>query len=175
MDKYKDIRPYNDDEVRPVIERLIQDDELISTIGIYKFSTALKLFPGIVKTAIRFFLKRQTKRINDVASFQAAIEKYMSYMSESSTEKFTISGLDNLQPDRAYIFMSNHRDISMAPALVDYALLHNKRTTVRIDIGDNLLTKPYVSDLMRLNKSFIVDRSETKPKAMYKALKLLSS
>src|SRR5690606_26049105 len=42
-------------------------------------------------------------------------------------------------------------------------------------IGDNLLTKPYASDLMRLNKSFLVNRSETAPKKLLVALKKLSA
>jgi hypothetical protein len=73
------------------------------------------------------------------------------------------------------LFMSNHRDITLDPAFTNYALYHNKRETVRIAIGDNLLTKPYVGDLMRLNKSFIVKRSERGPRQILKAYQDLSA
>jgi len=46
---------------------------------------------------------------------------------------------------------------------------------VRIAIGDNLLTKPWVSDLMRLNKSFIVKRSVSGPRELLASSKNLAS
>jgi hypothetical protein len=55
--------------------------------------------------------------------------------------------------------MSNHRDIAMDPAICNLACHRMGLGTFRIAIGDNLLTKPFASDLMRLNKSFIVKRS----------------
>ena len=80
---------------------------------------------------------------------QDVIKRYMDRMIESATGGFTVSGLEHLDPTRAYLFMSNHRDIAMDPAFTNYALHRNGYETVRIAIGDNLLTKPWVSDLMR--------------------------
>jgi glycerol-3-phosphate O-acyltransferase len=96
-------------------------------------------------------------------------------MIDKTTTGFTVSGLDQLDPKKPCLFMSNHRDIALDPAFVNYALYHNGHDTVRIAIGDNLLTKPYVSDLMRLNKSFIVKRSEKAPRQMLANYKLLSA
>jgi len=62
----------------------------------------------------------------------------------------------------------------MDPAFTNYALHRQGRDTVRIAIGDNLLTKPWVSDLMRLNKSFIVKRSVSGPRELLAASKTLS-
>src|SRR5690606_16605494 len=62
-------------------------------------------------------------------------------------------------PSRPYLFISNHRDITMDPALVNYMLYHQGFDTLQIAIGDNLLKRPFLSDLMKLNKSFIVKRS----------------
>ena len=175
MDKFQDIRPYNDNEVRSTLDRLIHDDEFINALATYKFPSMVKFVPGLVKMAIRFFVTREVKGVNDISSLQDIIEKYMSYMINGSTQSFTVSGIEHLKSGRSYLFMSNHRDIAMDPALVDYALYHHGHSTVRIAIGDNLLTKPYVTDLMKLNKSFIVKRSETGPKATYKALKHLAA
>jgi hypothetical protein len=63
----------------------------------------------------------------------------------------------------------------MDPALVNWSLFHNDCNTLRIAIGDNLLTKPFVSDLMRLNKCFIVNRSAKAPREKLKAAKHLSA
>ena len=106
---------------------------------------------------------------------QLVIERYMSRMIEDSTAGFSVSGLERLDREQAYLFMSNHRDITLDPAFTNYALFHNGFDTVRIAIGDNLLTKPYVSDLMRLNKSFIVRRSARGPREMLKVYRELSA
>ena len=63
----------------------------------------------------------------------------------------------------------------MDPAFTNYALHKGGHETVRIAIGDNLLTMPWVSDLMRLNKSFIVKRSVSGPRELLAASKNLSN
>jgi len=96
-------------------------------------------------------------------------------MINDTTSALTHSGVDKLGKERANLFLSNHRDITLDPAFVNYTLYHSGQNTVRIAIGDNLLTKPYVSDLMRLNKSFIVKRSATGVRAVFAAFKKLSA
>ena len=85
-----------------------------------------------------------------------------------------VSGLENLDPNKAYLFLSNHRDIALDPAMVNLALSDAGMETVRIAIGDNLLSKPFASDLMRVNRSFIVKRSITGRREKLEALKKLS-
>ena len=63
----------------------------------------------------------------------------------------------------------------MDPAFTNYALHRGGYETARIAIGDNLLTKPWVSDLMRLNKSFIVKRSVSGPRELLAASKTLAN
>jgi 1-acyl-sn-glycerol-3-phosphate acyltransferase len=52
------------------------------------------------------------------------------------------SGVEQLKPGRAYLFLANHRDIVMDPAFVNYAVYHAGLPTPRIAIGDNLLQSP---------------------------------
>ncbi|MBY8968223.1 1-acyl-sn-glycerol-3-phosphate acyltransferase, partial [Algiphilus sp. NNCM1] len=87
----------------------------------------------------------------------------------------TYTGVEQLKSGTAYLFLANHRDIVMDPAFVNYAVYHAGLPTPRIAIGDNLLQKPFVSDLMRLNKSFIVHRSITGRKEKMAAYNLLSA
>ncbi len=56
---------------------------------------------------------------------------------------------------------------------MNFARYQRGPETLRIAIGDNLLSKEFASHLMRLNKSFIVKRSE-KGRAMLAAYKHLS-
>ncbi|WP_101760207.1 1-acyl-sn-glycerol-3-phosphate acyltransferase [Oceanicoccus sp. KOV_DT_Chl] len=175
MGQFADIRPYNDAEVPAVLRSLIRDDELISAIASLKLGAWHKSFTWLIYPLVRRFLKGQLRGVATVDGFQHIIKNYMDSMIESTTTGFTVSGLDQLDPAKPYLFMSNHRDITLDPAFVNYALYHNDHDTVRVAIGDNLLTKPYVSDLMRLNKSFIVKRSAKGPRQILAAYKLLSS
>jgi glycerol-3-phosphate O-acyltransferase len=62
----------------------------------------------------------------------------------------------------------------MDPAFVNWALYNNGFDTVRIAIGDNLVRKAYIGDLMRLNKSFIVRRNLSGPREILKTYSALS-
>ena len=173
MGQFADIRPYNDNEVRPVVDKLINDKEFIAAMASLKLGAWHKKVTWLIYPVVKTLLRRQLKDVQGVSDFQALVKAYMDGMVESTTSQCTASGLDQLAANKPYLFISNHRDIALDPAFVNYALYHNSHDTVRIAIGDNLLTKPYVSDLMRLNKSFIVKRSE-KGRAMLAAYKLLS-
>jgi len=168
-DIYSDIRPYYDDEVPSVIERLSRDKELSLVIARYKFPRAWWL----VRPFIGMALRHRLKNITSVTDVQHYVANYMEHMLAKSTDGLSISGLEHLDKNAAYLFVSNHRDIAMDPALTNMALHRNGMHTVRIAIGDNLLTQNFISDLMRINKSFLVRRSIT-GKALFRALKTLS-
>ncbi len=174
MTEFDDIRPYNDAEVRPTLDHLLSDKELIHAVAALKFPRFVKVAPWAIKPIVGRALKHQMAGVQDVRGFQVVIEKYMRNMIEGTTTALTVSGLDKLDTGKPYLFVSNHRDITMDPAIVNWVLYHSGHDTVRIAIGDNLLTKPYVSDLMRLNKSFIVNRSATSGREKLKAAKHLS-
>ncbi|HNG59656.1 MAG TPA: 1-acyl-sn-glycerol-3-phosphate acyltransferase, partial [Cellvibrionaceae bacterium] len=174
MSEFDDIRPYNDDEVKPTLERLLNDSEFLDTIASLKLPAWLKSIRPLVRPLIKRRLSREVSGISSVFAFQQRIEYYMGQMLEKTITHLTISGLDRLDKNSAYCFISNHRDISMDPAFVNWALFHGGYQTLRIAIGDNLLTKPFASDLMRLNKSFIVNRSATAPREKFKVAKKLS-
>ena len=174
MDSLADIRPYNDTEVRPVLDRLLRDPECLISVARLRHPVLARRAPGVLVPLVRWQLRRQLAGVRTVRDLQAVVKKYMDRMIESTTGAFTVSGLEALSPDEAYLFMSNHRDIALDPAFVNYALYHNGHDTVRIAIGDNLLSKPFAADLMRLNKSFIVRRSAKGPRQVLAAYRQLS-
>ncbi|WP_339616518.1 1-acyl-sn-glycerol-3-phosphate acyltransferase [uncultured Gilvimarinus sp.] len=175
MTDFDDIRPYNDDEVRPVLDRILADRELADAVMRLKFPRLAGPLGFILRPLVARVMRRELVGVDSVDKFQLVVEKYMRHMIESTTTEITHSGLDKLDPNRAYLFVSNHRDIAMDPAFVNWSLYHAGFKTLRIAIGDNLLTKEYVSDLMRLNKSFIVNRSAKAPREKLKAAKKLSA
>ncbi|RJG42622.1 1-acyl-sn-glycerol-3-phosphate acyltransferase [Motilimonas pumila] len=174
-DIYSDIRPYNDAEIHGVITRITADDEFIEAMAKIRFPRLSQWTPWLVQPLVRSVLQRKWAKLDSVASVQDEVASYMAKMVSNTTTKVTFSGLDQLSKDKAYLFVSNHRDIAMDPAFVNWGLYHNGFNTVRIAIGDNLLQKPYVTDLMKLNKSFIVKRSATAPRAMMAAFTKLSA
>ncbi|MDG3085239.1 1-acyl-sn-glycerol-3-phosphate acyltransferase [Vibrio hannami] len=173
-DIYKEIRPYNDDEIRPAIERLINDSEFINAIIKHKFSNYPTLLRALLSPAIKVYLRSKWGKLSSVHDVQLEIEKYLSRILDTTTDGVTYSGLDSLDTGVPYLFVSNHRDIAMDPALVNFGLHHSKHKTVRIAIGDNLLKKPCATELMKINKSFIVKRSAKAPRELMKALGQLS-
>lgn len=157
-DLFHDIRPYRDEEVGQVLFNLLHDNEFISAITQYQFPRASKWCSWLLRPLVKQVLAARIGDISTIADFQKLVESYMAKMINRTTKRLTCSGLEQLDPDEAYLFVSNHRDIAMDPAFVNWVRYHNGMSTARIAIGDNLLSKPYVSDLMRLNKSFIVKR-----------------
>lgn len=175
MNNFDDIRPYNDSEVRPVLDRILANRELIRAVARLKFPRLTRRVPWLICPLVRQVMRYQLAGVNCVRDAQLVVVKYMHAMMARTVTAMTVSGIEKLEPGKAYIFISNHRDIALDPAFVNIALFDNANDTVRIAIGDNLLTRDYVADLMRLNKSFIVKRSAKSPRDKLKASKHLSA
>lgn len=173
-DPFAEIRPYRDEEVAPVLDALLSSSEFLDALGSWRLGRLAGLAPVLVRPVVRRQLRKEVHGVHDIRTMQLVIERYMDRMIDKSTAGFSASGLEALAPEQANLYMSNHRDITMDPAFTNYALHQAGRDTVRIAIGDNLLTKPWVSDLMRLNKSFIVKRSVSGPRELLAASKTLS-
>ncbi|MAM71140.1 MAG: cytochrome C oxidase Cbb3 [Gammaproteobacteria bacterium] len=174
MQDFEDIRPYQDHEVRPVVDSLLQDPEFSAAIARFRYPRWYSWFPGIVGKIVQQYLKRETSHVKTIHDVQIIIEHYLDKLIEATTTSLTHDGLDKLDPESSYLFISNHRDITMDPALVNYMLYHEGFSTLQIAIGDNLLKRPFLSDLMRLNKSFLVKRG-VQGREKLKASKQLSA
>lgn len=175
MNEFDDIRPYHDDEVPGVLARLSRNREFIDTLLSIKYPKISRWVPWLMRPLISRALKREFSKMHTVHDLHDATRVSLGNLLTKIESKVTISGLDKLDRDTAYLFISNHRDIAMDPAFVNLALYDDNRDTVRIAIGDNLLTKEFTSDLIRVNKSFIVKRSVTGRREKLAALKQLSN
>ncbi len=160
ISRFDDIRPYIDSEVPAVMKRLAENDLLVSSFRIMKWPSCPEPLKGIADWLVRFSLKRKLTRINSVSEFQSRIIAgfLLKRIIERSSDGITYSGIEKLSRDRSYIFMTNHRDIVMDPALVNYALYLNGFSIPYIAFGDNLLLNEAVSDLIRINNGIIVKR-----------------
>lgn len=174
MDSFDDIRPYGDGEVRPVVDRLLQDEALARALAKFKHPLLFRFLPGWVAGKVQAALREETAHVQTIHDVQLVIEKYLDKLIEDTTTGLTSEGLDKLDTAQPYLFISNHRDITMDPALVNYMIYHHGLDTLQIAIGDNLLKRPFLTDLMKLNKSFIVKRS-VQGRDLLKASKQLSA
>ena len=175
MGEFDSIRPYADHEVPAVLARLLADPVFLDTLVHFRFPRLAAPFGWLLKPLIAHRLRKQVAGIDTVSALQDKIEYYVDHAIEQASDGVTYSGLEQLKPGSAYLFLANHRDIVMDPAIVNYAVYHAGLPTPRIAIGDNLLQRPFVSDLMRLNKSFIVHRSLSGRREKLAAYQLLSA
>jgi len=171
MSDFDDIRPYQDLEVTQVIDRLLSDYHFLDFIAAYRAPLLSRLLSNrVVRMLVHGALGRQLGRVSSVLDFQEIVAQYVVRLLKETTTAFNYTGLENLKAGTAYLFVSNHRDIAADSMMVNYALFFSGLGTVRIAVGDNLIQKPFVTDLMRLNRSFIIRRSVEGAKKIYAAL-----
>lgn len=174
MLKFDSIRPYRDHEVPDVIDRLLKSDELIQAIIHVQFPKVPQYLEAPLSKLVRYRIRSALKGVKTIYDFQQCMLDFVDYTIKKTITEFTFGGLDNLDPEKPNIFISNHRDITLDSTLLNFVLLRSGQQSAEIAIGDNLLTNPLVSDLLRLNKSFVVSRSVSGMKAKWMALTELS-
>ncbi|MBQ8706924.1 MAG: 1-acyl-sn-glycerol-3-phosphate acyltransferase [Succinivibrionaceae bacterium] len=170
--RFDGIRPYRDDEVGTVISRILADESFLTSIVNFQYRR-LRLLGPLLKPLIRRRLQSKFGHIASVAEFQDYVAVFMENMIKNTTDGVSFEGFDRLEKGKGYLFISNHRDIALDPAFIDLGLHRRGLDTVRIAIGDNLLRTQLATDLMKLNQSFVVDRS-SKGRELLASLSLLS-
>ena len=147
-DYFKSIRPFNDDEVPKALLQ-IKDTPLIRAMMAYAFPEDTPV--------------QREKRLlacQKVSDFQVDIMyQVVTKAIEKSITEFTCDGFSALDPKKAYVFVSNHRDIILDTSLLNVALHDNHLSMTASAMGDNLLKKKYLKILAMLNRNIIIYRS----------------
>lgn len=169
-----EIRPYADEEVNAVIQRLIGQRSFLDVVGRFRVGRIYRFAPPLVRLWIWLQLRTVFGGIHSVDALQKRIMPIIDRGLERTTEAVSWSGLEDLEPGKPCLFVSSHRDIVMDSVLVNHALYSSGMATTRIAIGDNLTSNPMVADLMRLNKSFIVRRNLSNAREMRNTFLTLS-
>jgi hypothetical protein len=145
--KYEEIRPYRDAEMPEVFDRLLSDPQFCGILS--------KEMPEMPREV----LHEKLRGYRSIDDFQKnTIYRLVRDLANKSTKSLDLSGYKYLDKKAAYTFISNHRDIILDSAFLDILLIEKGLETFEIAIGDNLLIYPWIMDLVRLNKSFIVKR-----------------
>lgn len=161
---YASISPYTDEEAVKALRRVAQNPFLPI---VSKF-----LFPD----EPFYTLRRLLKSINSIDEFQQVVmSKMIMTVIQRSSSGFTFDGLENVPKDRKFLAVSNHRDIILDPAMIQWTLFHNDLPLTEICVGSNLLeSNRMVSDLLRSNRMIKVIRGIS-ARELYLSSKLLSS
>lgn len=162
-EEFKDIRPFEPEELPEAIDRIFSSEQ---------FRTILPyIFPEIPVE----MLHKKMKEVKNSMEFQRAFSYHFVYWVLNKTSKSVSFNCDAIDKSKHFTFLSNHRDIVLDSAILDVLLIDaGFDTSCEIAIGDNLLSLPWVKDLVRVNKSFIVERGLS-PRQMLIASKRLSN
>lgn len=151
-DPFAAIRPYNDDEIKPALQRLLADRQ---------FGRVMKAFMPWLPSGLRNALARVAFiGVHSTLDFQMRFMKpVVKYVLRRCAREVTFAHRNIAPGSERYTFVSNHRDIVLDSAILD-VLLHEHKfpTTCEIAIGDNLLIYPWIRTLVRMNKAFTVKR-----------------
>jgi len=173
MDPFKNIRPYTDAEVAGILQSLVNNPSVLKALIGFQF-------PGILAKApfVKFFVKQklisQIKTIHTIDDYQMIFKDLMEKVVKESIASFEVNGLEKLNKNENHLYISNHRDISLDAALLALHLHKSGFRTFNIAVGNNLMEESWASDLFRLNKSFIIQRSGGTKKEIYSGLSLAS-
>lgn len=147
-EQFDPIRPFEPDELPDVFDRLLQNEQFSSVLAYF--------YPDMPKEA----LAAKMHACKDNLDFQKTFCYGFLVQLLARLSKGCDIDIASLDTDSRYTFISNHRDIVLDSALLDKLLIDaGFNTTCEIAIGDNLLKLPWVKDLVRVNKSFIVERA----------------
>ncbi len=145
--RFDDIRPYYDEEI-PAAMRRIAASEFFPLLATY-------VFPGEELESVR----RRVSGITTIREFQGEVMKPVNeQVIARSITSFTHEGLERLDPNQRYLFVSNHRDIMLDASLLQYLLFVNGHETSEITFGANLMSSPLVIDIGKSNKMFRIER-----------------
>lgn len=168
------MRPYSDAEVPAVIARLRRNVELRDGIASFLFPRLYRVSAGATRWLTAGLLWYRARELNTVHDVQMMVRRFIDHMVQASVDGLSWNGLQQLNPDTPYLFISNHRDIALDSAFLNRVLHEEGFPTCQIAVGDNLFGTPHADDLMRLNRGFLVERSAGGPKAAYGALRRTS-
>ncbi len=144
---FEDIRSFRDDEYRQKAAELLKEPYFKAVIAAVMPDMDFTLFG------------QKMMSLNSINEFQAEIiVPFLNKLVAQTTTSLDEQGIDVIDKERNYLYISNHRDIVLDASFLGIILHRNGYDTCEIAIGDNLLAYQWISDLVRINKSFIVKR-----------------
>lgn len=162
---FESIRPYLDSEVQEATQKLVQEEEIKKILH--------RMFGDMGGNQLSALISE----CQSVASFKVTMAKpVIEHIIKNSTFSLTMSGKSKLDRSGAekYLFISNHRDIILDSAFLNYLCIEAGLTLPRIAIGDNLLITDWIRSVVRLCDAFIVKRRPSMREMLIESKRLSS-
>ncbi len=105
------------------------------------------------------YLKGQLLQMNSVDDFQYVImSQIVKRILDTTAHNFSYDGFANIEDGRKFLMLSNHRDIILDPAILQWVLYQNNIQPTEICVGDNLIQNKFIEYLIRSNRMIKVIR-----------------
>lgn len=144
---FDDIRPYDDHEFRHKIESLVREPGFEHAV---RYVMPDVDYPAFVQNLLS---------VGNKDDFQLKVmAPFLEMLVKKTTDGLSIDGLENYDPAKRYVFITNHRDIVLDASFLNLGLIRNGLPVTQVAIGNNLLIFDWITDLVKLNGSFIVKR-----------------
>ncbi len=158
---YSEIAPFDDEEFKERMQALVNEPG---------FEHAVKYVMPQVDFA-KF--AEQLRQVPDKERFQLDVMwPFLEMLAERTTSGVSMSEVEHIDRDRCYTFITNHRDIVLDASFMNLMFIRHKLPTSEVAIGNNLLIFDWITDLVKLNKSFIVKRNLRLTQALQAARQL---
>ena len=162
LSEFEGISPYTDAEAAEALSKLA-DFPLLPAIS-------QKVFPNEEPD----FLKKTLKSINTIDEFQVLVmQKFVRWVIETTAKNFSYDSIANIDQNKKFLALSNHRDIILDPAITQLVLNANGIPMTEIAVGDNLITNQTIEWLIRSNRMIKVVRGIS-ARELYLSSQLLS-
>ena len=148
--EFDEIRPYKDEELPQIFEELIADPAFQKA--------ATDAIPNVPFELLAQKIRACKSKLDFQETFCYGI---LWKIAADHTDGLTLDHTAVPDKSKAYTYLSNHRDIILDSGFLSILLIDQGMDTVEIAIGDNLLVYPWIKKLVRVNKSFIVQRALT--------------
>ena len=156
--KFDDIRPYYEEEIPAAMQRIAHSDAFPLLASF--------VFPDMPLAEVR----KKVESFQTTHDFQHGVMYFVNeQIIQRSITEFSCSGLERLNPDKNYLFVSNHRDIMLDASLLQNHLVDGGFETTEITFGANLMVSPLVVDIGKSNKMFKVERPGGSIKDFYRS------
>lgn len=158
---FSDICPYDDSVFTDKMKTLVEEPGFLHALSFC-------VPPDGVEA-----MKQELLSIDNKHDFQVLVMfPFLQMVAKNTTAGISMGGMRNYNSTLNYTFISNHRDIVLDASFMNLAFLRNGIPTTEVAIGNNLLIYDWITDLVRLNKSFIVKRDTGMREALMAAKKL---
>lgn len=162
LSEFESISPYTDAEAAEALSKLA-DYPLLSQVSQHFFPEEEPVF-----------LKNLLKSISTIDEFQVLVmQKFVRWVLEHTAKNFSYDSINNIDPNKKFLALSNHRDIIMDPAITQLVLYTNGIPMTEIAVGDNLITNKTIEYLIRSNRMIKVVRGIS-ARELYLSSQLLS-